>query len=163
MYFKQLPLLLYTIGGTQKLVTNILTRITVDSTMESSVYVYDEYMVTDGETPESVAYDFYGDPQYHWIIMLCNNIIYPWEQWAVSTDTVNELSLNKYGVENLYSIHHYVNSDGFVVNVGNGAAPVSNYDYEINENDAKRSIKILNPQLLNSFVIQFNSLIQATI
>ena len=162
MYFEQLPLMVYSIGNVPKLVSNILTRITVSDQMLSSIYMYDQYSIQDGETPESLSYDFYGDTQYHWVIMICNNIIYPWNQWPMSTDSLNDHIKKKYGVGQMYATHHYIDGDGFVVNSGTGTSPVSNYQYETELNDTKRSINILNPQLINSFVSQFKLLIQAT-
>lgn len=163
MYFESLPLVVYSMGSVSKLVTNILTRIIVSDTMLASIYMYDQYVIEDNETPESISYDVYGDTQYHWVIMICNNIIYPWNDWPMSTETLNDYVKAMYGVGNLYSVHHYVNVKGFIVNPGGvGAMPVSNYEYETQKNDAKRSINILNPSLLSSFISQFNILIQAS-
>jgi len=41
-----------------------------------------------------------------------------------------------------------------------GAQSVSNYEYEIREQDKKRKIKILNPAYLSSFVDEFRKLIR---
>lgn len=161
MYFKQLPYTQYQIGGVRKLVTNILTRIAVSSEIRDNVFIYEEYTVRDGETPESVAFDFYGSTQYHWVIMVINDIVYPWNDWALSTTTLNKIAREKYGNdEEIYDPHHYLDSNGFITNQTSGTYPVSNLQYEIEENDKKRNIKILSPQLISLFVKDFRALIK---
>ena len=160
MYFKQLPVMMYKVGDYQKLVSNILMRISITNELKDNIFLFEEYSITDGETPESVASDFYGSTEYHWVIMLCNEIVYPWNDWALSQDMVIKITKEKYGVANLYTTHHYQNADGLIVNSGVGNYPVSNLDYETRENDVKRNIKILNVNFLTGFVKEFNTLVR---
>lgn len=63
-------------------------------------------------------------------------------------------------IEFVYKPHHYVNAQGYIVSSDAvGATPVSNFDYEVRENEAKRRIKLISPQLLNTIVNQFKELI----
>lgn len=160
MYFSLLPFMEYNIEGNKKLVTNILTRIAVSSELKDNIYLYEEYSIKDGETPESIAFDQYGSTQYHWVVMLINDIIYPWNDWAVSSDMVVKLTKEKYGETELYSTHHYIDDNGFVTSQTVGTYPVSNLEYEIAQNDKKRNIKLLQPSLISAFVKEFKSLIQ---
>lgn len=66
----------------------------------------------------------------------------------------------------MYDIHHYVDSDGYIVNAGNvnldneiDAIEVSNYEYELQQNEAKRRIKLLSEQNLFALLAQFKNLI----
>lgn len=162
MYFSQLPYMQYELNGIKKLVTNILTRITVSNELKDNIFLYEEYTIKDGETPESVAFDFYGSTEYHWVIMLINEIIYPWNDWALPSMALNEIAKEKYGATNLYAVHHYVDANGFITSQTVGTYPVSNLEYETQENDKKRNIKILEPTLLSAFVKDFKSLIKLT-
>ena len=162
MYFSQLSYLRYEIDGFDKLVTNILTRITVSKELKDNIFLYEEYSIKDGETPESVAFDKYGSTEYHWVILLTNNIIYTWNDWALPTSTLLDICKEKYGIGNLYQTHHYIDSYGNITSQTIGNTPVSNWQYESDINDKKRNIKILSPSLLNAFVKDFNSLIETT-
>lgn len=160
MYFKQLPAMVYSIGDVSKLVTNIFTRITINAAFKDNAFLFEEYSIKDNETPESVAFDYYGSTDYHWVIMLCNEIIYPWNDWAVSQDTINQNTKDKYGITQLYTTHHYVDANGFYTTQTVGTYPVSNVQYETDENNKKRSIKILDKSLLHPFITEFNNLIK---
>ena len=43
----------------------------------------DLYYVKDGETPESISYDFYDTVEFYWTILLVNEIIDPYHDWAL--------------------------------------------------------------------------------
>jgi hypothetical protein len=76
MYFKEFPKFLYDFkyGSTTKttVVTDITRNIRFRKEIFENVTLFDEYDIVDGETPEIVAEKIYGDPEYHWIIMLAN-------------------------------------------------------------------------------------------
>lgn len=76
MYFKEFPQFLYDFkyGNTTKtaVVTDITRNVRFRKEVLENVTLFDEYDIVDGETPEIVAEKIYGDPEYHWIIMLAN-------------------------------------------------------------------------------------------
>jgi hypothetical protein len=76
MYFKEFPQFLYDFkyGTTTKtsVVTDITRNVRFRKEVLENVTLFDEYDIVDGETPEIVAEKIYGDPEYHWIIMLAN-------------------------------------------------------------------------------------------
>lgn len=57
---------------------------------DSSTY-YTEYALQDGDRPDTVANQFYGNPFYDWILLLTNNTINPLFDWPMS-----EYELRKY-------------------------------------------------------------------
>ena len=77
MYFQQFPLNVYdAVGnGDYKVVTDLLSRVALHTKAKSVASLYDTYDVRSGETPEMVAFNVYGDPEYHWVILLVNNKI----------------------------------------------------------------------------------------
>jgi hypothetical protein len=84
MYFKDFPVLPYPfyIGDQRSyaIARNVLRRVGfTDRINERAAFI--EYDIKDGERPEHIANRIYGNPQYHWIILLANNIIDPYHGW----------------------------------------------------------------------------------
>lgn len=75
-----------------------------DDIFNYSVY-YNKYAVEDGETPSSVAFDFYDSPFYDWVIILTNNLINPLFDWPKSSNAVQKYAESKY--ENAYDTLYY--------------------------------------------------------
>lgn len=79
MYFKDFPKFLYDFkyGNTDETQTSIVLDTTRNVRFRKEVLsnytLYDEYDIVDGETPEIIAEKVYGNPNYHWIIMLAND------------------------------------------------------------------------------------------
>jgi hypothetical protein len=61
-----------------------------------------EYSVKDGERPEHIAERVYGDPGYHWLILLTNNIIDPYHGWYMSGSALEDYIQKKYGGYSVY-------------------------------------------------------------
>ena len=76
MYFAQFPTIFYdAVGNTNpKIVTHLLKRVAIHSKARATTALYDTYDVKNGETPESIAHKYYDDAEYHWIVLLVNNI-----------------------------------------------------------------------------------------
>jgi hypothetical protein len=76
MYFKQFPSFLYDFNYGNRIKTSIVKDITrnirVRRDILANVTLYDEIDIIDGETPEVISEKFYGTPDYHWVVMLCN-------------------------------------------------------------------------------------------
>ena len=99
MYFEKFPLVAYknfTDPDTaSQVVTNILKRVAFRKNVnESSFFV--NYVVGDGETPESIAYDYYGEAELHWVVLLFNNIIDPRHDWPMDVNTLDYYIEKKY-------------------------------------------------------------------
>lgn len=76
MYFKKFPEFLYDFNYGNRIKTSIVKDITrnirVRRDILANVTLYDEIDIVDGETPEIISEKFYGTPDYHWVVMLCN-------------------------------------------------------------------------------------------
>jgi hypothetical protein len=60
------------------------------------------------------------------------------------------------------AVHHYENANGeWVIQTTIGATPISNTEYEFNENDKKTKIKIIRPQYVQAIADQFIQQIRA--
>ena len=76
MYFKKFPQFLYDFNYGNRIKTSVVTDITRNIRLRrdilANVTLYDEVDIVDGETPEIIAEKYYGSPDYHWVVMLCN-------------------------------------------------------------------------------------------
>lgn len=76
MYFKKFPEFLYDFNYGNRIKTSIVKDITRNIRLRrdilANVTLYDEVDIIDGETPEVISEKFYGTPDYHWVVMLCN-------------------------------------------------------------------------------------------
>lgn len=69
-------------------------------------YVYE---LDPGEKPEDIANTYYGDPTYHWIVLMSNNIIDPFYEWYMAGTEFNTYLLDKYG-SGVNDPHHYIDT-----------------------------------------------------
>lgn len=97
-YFTKFPRLAHTIdtGTTFKIVSDILRRISVNKEVRENYSMIEEYQVKDGETPETVSFKFYNDAQYHWVILLINDIIDPRYDWPLTETQLFDYVNTKY-------------------------------------------------------------------
>lgn len=99
-YFDQFPNLYYTFDKDLQqfyVLKNIFTRVDVLSSVLTNSLVYYKYQWQDGDTLETIAFKFYGDPLRHWIIIFANTIIDPYFDVPLNTDTFANNVILKYG------------------------------------------------------------------
>lgn len=156
-YFSQFPTFLAKIGDRQKLVEDFFVRVAPGKNYTSSSVLLLSTFILDGERPEDVAYRFYKNAEYHWVILLANNIVDPREEWPLPNADVYTFATRRYGVLN--DVHHYRTVQGHHIISGYSQLlsqgiiePVTNIEHELEVNEAKRHIKVLDPQFLNEFV-----------
>ena len=70
MYFSKFPKLIYDIkqDGNIKVVTDIFRRIKVRNKIRNNISLLDKYDVSEGETPETIAFKVYGDTNLFWML-----------------------------------------------------------------------------------------------
>jgi len=169
-YFSYLPTILYdpTGDGTAKLATNIMSRVRVRTNMKKEIIMLDPYNVKENETPEIVADKHHGSTDYHWIVMLLNDISDVNHDWVKSTRQLQKFLLDKYTEAQLTETHHYevyqTSGDTTIkIEVENSSYPsasiVTNYEYEVALNDGKREINLLRNEYLGFFVDEFQNLV----
>jgi hypothetical protein len=114
-YFSKFPLVKYPIkdGAVFRVVfaRNLLRRIALSEDMKSSDSAFLEYDIKDGERPEQIAEKVYGDPTFHWIILLTNDVIDPYHGWYKSSAAMEEYIQKKHGG---YSVFFTNIDDGFL-------------------------------------------------
>lgn len=79
-----------------KVVVDIFKRIAPHKEIVDNYTFLNQFTVEDQGTPESVAYELYDDSEYHWIILLINNIINVRKEWPLSVQELGEFVTLKY-------------------------------------------------------------------
>ena len=176
MYFRNFPLIPYDSEGNLKFktVTNLLRRVGMRTKLKTNTLLYDTYSVKEGETPEMIAHKLYGDPELHWIILLINEVTDRYHQWPMSLPQFQEYLVDKY--DNPDGIHHYETSQDsgdtkVKIEVFNevdddaytGLTPITNREYEENEQDKRRQIRLVDPSFVEQFVDEFKKLMNETV
>ena len=177
-YFGRFPLMAYDVAGNKnyKLLPDILRRVKLRSGLRSGSFLFDNYDVIDGEKPEDVAFKWFGDAEYHWVILMTNNITDRYYQWPLTQPQFQEYLTDKYGVGSEDAVHHYENTQAsgktsssgpndfshkVEVNSDDGDPDIiTNRQYEQRKQDEYRQIRLLSKKYLKVFVNEFESLIK---
>lgn len=91
-YFQHFPYILYN----DEVVTDITRRSSVLKKLEGNPYLFLPYTIKEGDTIETIADDYYGDPGLSWLIVMANNIIDPIADFFKDYQTFNEFVIQKY-------------------------------------------------------------------
>lgn len=161
MYFSKFPKIQYSMddGKTFQITTDIMIRPGFINDVINNEVFYETIDVPEGETPEIVADKLYGNPLYHWIILLANNIVDPILDWPMTQSQLVRYVKQKY-TDGLYGTHHYEDEFGVTVNASNTAYPVSNYEYEVRLNDIRRRIKVPRREALSQIIREFEKTVK---
>jgi len=159
---------------------NIFRRMKIRDDLKNVFSIFKKYEIDDGDRPDTVARDFYGKSNLDWVVLITANIINVRDEWPLSDKEVYDFTVSKYGLTEVNNIKHYetkkiTNSRGVVVlrsgeivdagftinyydggdittTPSNTVRGVTNYEYEVRENQKKRSIDILRPEYLQQFL-----------
>jgi len=55
-------------------ITNLTAHVTIVEKLKQAITVFNEYIIADGDRPDSVATQVYGGPEYTWLVLVVNNI-----------------------------------------------------------------------------------------
>lgn len=169
MYFEKFPRIQYTntANGNPVTVTNILKRIGARQALKENSTILEKYLIRGSETPESLAFDLYGDAELHWVILLVNDIYDRYHQWPMNVNQFQAYLASKY--DNPDGVHHYeiAQSSGdtnVTINIGSdnsdypSATLVTNFEFEEKLQDERRAISILAGNFISQFVKEYESL-----
>jgi hypothetical protein len=92
LYFSKLPKTFYN----NVLLTDIVSRVAMIEEYLNNMDLYYEYLIQDGDTPEIIAEKYYGVSEYHWIIMMTNNIFNATFDFPMGYETFNNYIEDKY-------------------------------------------------------------------
>lgn len=161
---------LETITYNNKLSKNIMTRAAYVRQVISKYKIFYKYQIDDGERPDTIAHDYYGDARYDWLVCITNNIFSIPSDWPKTYDGMLAYLQEKYGQVNqlMSTIDHYeytgVNKERITYTLSPitynnmesvdrfGWHAVYVYDNEQRINDKKRQIKLIS----NEYIPQIN-------
>ena len=173
MYFANFPRIPYDNYGTGdfRLTPNILKRIAVRANVKTTTSLFDTYDVKEGETPELIADILYGNPEFHWVVLMMNDVVDRYHQWPMSRRQFLAHLNDKY--TNVDAVHHYEISQSsgdtnIKINIGTSntdhptATAITNREYEQERQDSLRKIRLLDPDFIDDFVTEFEILLEGS-
>ena len=165
-------------------VKNLFRRVKLRDDLQNVFTLFNKYEINQGERPDTIAEDLYGSADLDWVVMLTAGIINVRDQWPLSDAELYRYAENKYGDE-LNSTRFWETTEvkdssgrlilpkGKVVDSGftipnpanntttlNPVTGISNYEYEVRENDDKRLIYILKPEYLQLYLNDMRRIMQ---
>ena len=182
MLFKRMPDVAYNYSNSITdpqffIVKNIWRRNEVLDKYLTSLTLFDTYVIQDGETPESVSFNYYGDVFFGWTIFFVNEMSNYHRDWPMDAGALKEYVYNKYSnpdatshyettkvvdalgrtiieagkqVPSNFSITYFDGTASAGVTV-NPVQTVSYYQKEVRDNDARREIKLIRPAHIKDF------------
>ena len=132
-------------------ITNPTAALTVVQRVQEHRQAFYDYVVRDGERPDTVALRVYGDVIYTWLILLTNNI-YTLYDWPLSQREFENYIQSAYGSITAAQTQWIQRTvEGWLVDDITFATlpperrgtPISQYDIEQEKNEARRRIKII--------------------
>jgi hypothetical protein len=194
-YFDTLPKIVQTDNvGISRVFTNIMARASIIPDVLKNPLVYYSYDIQEGDTPEIVAYKYYGDSYRYWIVLFANELLDPQWSWPMdstvfeaymaekypsgnttttvysyektlkqtdndtNTVTINTIDINEDEYDTLLTNTRTYTIGNSTVTVETTKRIVSIYDYELELNESKRKINILNSIYVDQLETQFKSL-----
>lgn len=85
-YFRHMPVTFYRGDASGQYVSalDISVRAKIVDYVKNSAGTVLDYNIRDGERPEHLAHRVYGNPEYHWVNLLYNEIHDPFFEWPMS-------------------------------------------------------------------------------
>jgi hypothetical protein len=92
-----------------RLITDLTARAAIRQKYSDRLSIYYPYALQEGDTPEIIAAKYYGDPERHWIVMLANDTINPFFDFALDYQVFDRYLNDKYKNE-ANSVNQWANS-----------------------------------------------------
>ena len=165
-YFQYFPT---TVFDNTRLI-DITRRVDLKNSILSNPYVFLPYTIKQGDRPQDIAFFYYGDVKYVWLVYVSIAAIDPYFDWPLSSSDFDNYIIKKYAADASANgnaviewaqntqiddnIVHYkhVNDDTIItkdtydlstsITQGDWRA-VRIYDYELEKNEDKRIVNLL--------------------
>lgn len=162
-YFDQFPKFFAKIGDEQKVVTDFFTRVAVGQRFAKYAAMLIPYTIKDHDRPETVAHDVYGSATYHWVVLLINNIVDPRNEWPLSEHDLVAKTQGSY--DDINGLHHMellftgteIAPESVSLYASPDLVPITNWEFEVRENEAKRNIVLIDPKFFAQFLQSFKN------
>ena len=177
-YFKSIPNVSYDINGnapnTFQTATNIMKRPMFKPKVIDEITDYYPYRVKDGYRPDMVSQEIYGTSVYAYLNLMFNDIYDPVFDWPLGSRQFENYIINKYGsidsavttvkyyyqiiraevaktgtTERVPAVKFIVDQTAYNALGENDRTTISEYDWEMELNDEKTDIKMIDTSLAN--------------
>lgn len=154
-YFNKFPIIKY--KNQQSI--DILTRVTLREDLQREQSIFLPLTIQDSERADMVAYDYYGDAFYDWLIYYANDVIDPYYDYPLNQSDFEAFIVEKYGslANALATISFYQLRDdpGIIINAESLSGqddvddwwPVTAYNYELYLNDLRSNKFVIRADL----------------
>ena len=171
----------FTTGGvtTTMSIVNITQRAKIKERLRQHTTTMHDYVIGDQERPDTVALKLYGDVKYTWVVLLMNDIVSLYD-WPMTNSEFELYLIGKYGsltnsqnqgtrTDAAWSAaKFYYTTEGDRVDAttyaGLGTRQGTTntpYTQEVDENHAKRTIKVVSRQFLPNILTVLKTLYKA--
>lgn len=157
-------------------VKNLFRRNKLRDDLKGIFTIFNKYEIPEGSRPELVAEEFYGDAELDWVVLMTAGIINVRDEWPLSNYHLYKYAEEKYGTAlndvRYYETKEVKDSNGRLIlpkekvvdsnftipdpadyrETLNPVRPVTNWEYEVRENDKKSSIYLLRREYLQQFL-----------
>ena len=159
-------------------VKNIFKRAVLREDVINSYFQFEQYLIEGDDRPDNVASKVYGDANLDWVVLTTNNVINVRDEWPMSQNDLQNYLTNKYTTAELSYVHHYetlkiidadeklIQPKGITVEEGHSITfvdrgvsrteskieAITYLQYEINLNDKKREINVLQPRYVELYL-----------
>ena len=159
-------------------IKNLFRRVKLRDDLRSTLEAFDNYEISDGERPDIVAEEFYGNAELDWLVLVSNNITNIHNEWPLSDAQLYNFVVDKYGVETINQFAFYettevkddegrliypegirVDSDFTIDDPSqsdstlNPVRGITYYENEVRLNNNKRSIQLLRPSYVTQAIL----------
>ena len=178
-FFRNYPIRKVKQDGVTKNIVDLSRYVRSSNDLLVKKYEYFDYEINGSERPDQVAYNAYGSTEFYWIVLVINNIRNIWTEWPLGQEEFESYIVNKYGSiataqastyrnlaeKDIYkastaSLDELIIADGEAIDAtiitdyslvsGTDYKVVSDYEREMDLNNAKRNIKLVKKSLLSS-------------
>ena len=95
-FFKHYPLVQYGNTVSNTVAVNILAKIAFQKTIQQNFEVFHSYTIQEGDRADTIAYLYYGNSGYDWLVYYSNNIVDPYYDWYMDGNSLKRFIADKY-------------------------------------------------------------------
>ena len=165
-------------------VKNLFRRAVIREDLFNRFVSFTKYNILGDDRPDVVAEKLYGNADLDWIILITNNIIDIKNDWPMTQYDLNVYLTQNYTEDQLVQIHHYettefrdlnnrlivpagkVVDENFSIQYLKGSQivtktpfkSVSYFEWEVQKNDDKRNINLIQTDYVGTIVEEFQQL-----
>jgi hypothetical protein len=127
MYFNNFPTIQYPIpNGQLEQAKDILIRFGFTDKIKEQSQSFISYEIYEGQTPEKIAEEVYGDQQYFWVVLLFNDLFDPLYRFPMRSKSLDKFIDKKYPSKTLFLSPVGISQEFYKHPVG-GTSTVANF------------------------------------